>query len=444
MTATIHPINPTAGNHGEALYNQVATLYPIHRSITGEGLRTTLALIGKQIPLEIHEVPTGTPVLDWVVPREWRIRDAHITTTSGERVVDLADSPLHVVQYSTPVQATMTLQLLRPYLHTLPQLPTLIPYRTSYYTEAWGFCLAQRTLDRLALGGEDQELAVVIDSELVDGALTYGECVLQGERDEEVLISAHVCHPALANDNASSVVVAAALAERLKERPRLRYTYRFLFAPGTIGAVTWLARNADNLSRIRHGLVIANLGDVEAFHYKATRRGTLSSPLAIDRAVALALRDTGVSLRPFTPTGYDERQFGSPGFDLPVGRLTRTPPGEYPQYHTSADNMQLISPKALAQSLESLQQIVDVLEGDAYYESRRPFGEPQLGRRGLYEATGGGASSVEQEALLWVLNLCDGNHSLIEVAERSGLPFGVVRQAANRLLEAGLLVEHAS
>jgi aminopeptidase-like protein len=449
MSATIYPLHPPTvpdDGTGERLYRWVEALYPLHRGITGDGLRATLQLLGQLVPLEVHEVPTGTAVLDWTVPREWAVREAWIATADGRRVVDLWDSPLHVVQYSLPMRARMTLEELRPHLHTLPHQPDLVPYRTSYYADDWGFCLAQRVLDRLAAeGGEGQELDVCIESRLFDGALTYGECVLPGETEAEVLFSAHACHPALANDNASGLAVAAALAQALLERPRRRYTYRFLFAPGTIGAVTWLARNREHLGRLRHGLVLANLGDRGGFTYKQTRGGTLKSPLPIDRAVAVALREEGVAVRPFEPTGYDERQFGSPGFDLPVGRLTRTPHGEYAEYHTSGDDLDLVTPQGLVGALRALLRVVDVLEGDAVYVSTAPYGEPQLGRRGLHRALGGDAAAPEaQRALAWVLNLADGRFSLLDVAEKSGLPFATVRDAADRLLEAGLLVERES
>ncbi|NNF58141.1 MAG: DUF4910 domain-containing protein [Rhodothermaceae bacterium] len=443
MAPTVVPprfARPSVCTRGERLHRCVSALYPLHRCITGEGLRATLQVIGQKIPLAIREVPTGTPVLDWAVPKEWEIREAWIATADGRRIVDLAASPLHVIQYSTPVRARMTLRDLRPYLHTLPDQPDLVPYRTSYYHETWGFCLAQHVLDDVAEGGEDQELQICIDSRLFEGALSYGECVIPGESEEEILFSAHACHPALANDNASALAVATALARDLLDRPRRRYTYRFLFAPGTIGALTWLAQNQDRLHRIRHGLVLANLGDAGGLTYKQTRRGTLGAPLPIDRAVAYALRESGVVIRPFEPTGYDERQFGSPGFDLPVGRLTRTPHGEYPEYHTSGDTPALLTPEALEASFDALIRIVDVLEGDAVYRNTQPYGEPQLGRRGLYRPTGGPADTpAAQRALLWVLNLSDGAHSLLDIAEQAALPFATVRAAADRLLDADLL-----
>ena len=364
-------------------------------------------------------------------------------TEDGERVIDWAVSPLHLVQYSVPARDRMPLWALRSHLHTRPDRPDLVPYRTSYYAPTWGFCLGQTHLDALAERlGEGAEMEVVVDTELFDGSLTYGEVVVAGATDDEILISAHACHPALANDNASGLAVATALARRLLDGPTLRHTVRFLFAPGTIGAITWLDRNHSLISRIRHGLVLANLGDRGGFTYKRTRRGTLEGPLAVDRAVAVVLRDRGqcLDVRPFEPTGYDERQFGSPGFDLPVGRLTRTSHGEYPEYHTSGDDLDLIDADALAGALDALEDIVRVLDSDGVYRNTQPFGEPQLGRRGLYAGLGGAAQGPEaQQAALWVLNLSDGRFSLLDVAERSGLPFAAVRAAADALVEAGLL-----
>ena len=429
---------------GETLHRWVAELCEFRRCLTGDGLRQTLGWVGARVPLRLTETASGTDVLDWTVPDEWRVTGAFLAA-NGRRVVDWAESPLHLVQYSTPVRETMTLAALRPHLHTLPDQPGLVPYRTAYYAPAWGFCLSQDALDALADEvGEDGRVEVRIDAEHVAGSLSTGEVVVPGQTEDEILLSAHACHPALANDNASSLAVATMLARRLLDGPELRHTVRILFAPGTIGAITWLDRHRARLARVRHGLVLANLGDAGGFTYKQTRRGTLSgTPLAVDRAVGVVARDCGLDLdvRPFEPTGYDERQFGSPGFDLPVGRLTRTPHGEYPEYHTSGDDLDLVRPASLAQSLDVLDAVVRTLDGDVTYRNTRPYGEPQLGRRGLYAATGGAAHGPEaQRAVLWVLNLSDGSHSLLDVAWRSGLPFAAVRGAADRLVEAGLLV----
>jgi aminopeptidase-like protein len=421
---------------GEALHELVTRLFPITRSITGEGVRQTLAELSRRIPMEVTEVPSGTRVLDWIVPREWSIHEAYLDDPDGRRIVDLRDSNLHVVSYSVPVDATMTLDELRPHLHSLPEHPAWTPYRTSYYADAWGFCLPHEQLETL----RDGAYRVRIDSSLTDGSLTYGECVLPGETADEVLISCHVCHPSLANDNLSSIAVATFLAAALAVRPH-RFTYRFLFAPGTIGAITWLARHEDDLGRIRHGLTLACLGDRGPMTYKRSRRG--DAP--IDRAVAhvLARRPTAGRVIDFAPYGYDERQFGSPGFDLPVGSLSRTPYAEYPEYHTSADDLAFVTPDALADSLATLWQIVELLERDRTYRNLSPRGEPQLGRRGLYPSTGGAELARRQLAMLWVLNQSDGRHSLLEIAERSGMELAELADAAEHLAATDLLEPEA-
>ncbi|MEU7888153.1 DUF4910 domain-containing protein [Microbispora bryophytorum] len=418
---------------GSRMHALVERLYPLCRSITGDGVRRTLEIIAESIPLVVHEVPTGAQVLDWTVPKEWNIRDAYVKDPSGRKVIDFMESSLHVVGYSVPVSATLTLDELRPHLHTLPEQPDLIPYRTSYYAETWGFCLRNETLAALPPGPYE----VLIDSTLADGHLTYAEHVVPGESADEVLVSCHICHPSLANDNLAGVAVAVELALRLTER-RPRHTYRFVFAPGTIGAVTWLARNRDRVGRIRAGLVLACAGDRGSLTYKRSRRGNAE----IDRVTEHVLRASG---RPhtvvdFSPYGYDERQYCSPGFDLGVGSLTRTPYGGYPEYHTSADDPGFVSAEAMADTLETCWEVTRVLENDRHYLNLSPYGEPQLGRRGLYGSLGGRSDTKrDQMAMLWVLNLSDGDHSLLDVAERSGLTFGEVTWAARALEEAGLL-----
>lgn len=418
---------------GTEMHALAAELYPICRSITGPGLRETLDLLGRRLPLERRRVATGTAVFDWTIPKEWSIREAWLRGPDGDKVVDFAECNLHVVNYSTQVHRTLPLNELRPYLHTLPDRPHWTPYRTSYYDETWGFCLPHALAETLP----DGDYEAFIDADLEDGHLDYAELVLPGESEEEFLFSCHSCHPSLANDNLSSLAVASTLAGLLSGVPH-RYTYRFLFIPGTIGAIAWLARNEAAAARVRHGLVLACLGDPGPFTYKRSRR----DDAAIDRSVAYTLEGSGHKweTRRFVPYGYDERQFGSPGFDLPVGRLTRTPNGEYPEYHTSADDLSLIRPDALADSLATLLEIVAVVEGDGVYENTQPKCEPQLGRRGLYGALGGlpdpGARSM---AMLWILNLSDGRHSLLEIAERSELPFDLIRQTATLLEGEGLL-----
>ncbi|MEU8746138.1 DUF4910 domain-containing protein [Streptomyces parvulus] len=418
---------------GERMHALVERLYPLCRSITGDGVRDTLAIVDEYVPLRVHEVPTGTRVLDWTVPQEWNVRDAYIADADGRRVVDFAASSLHVLGYSAPVSATMTLAELRPHLHTLPDRPAWVPYRTSYYERDWGFCLAQDTLDAMPEG----EYEVRIDSTLADGHLTYAEHVVPGQVTDEVIVSCHVCHPSLANDNLAGVAVAAFLARELAERTPY-YTYRFIFAPGTIGAITWLARNAERVELVRHGLVLACAGDRGDLTYKRSRRGDAD----IDRVMRHVL---SASQRPhriteFTPYGYDERQYCSPGFDLGVGSLTRTPYAGYPEYHTSADNPDFVSPRAMEDTLAVCREAFAVLDRDRRYVNLSPYGEPQLGRRGLYDSLGGRSDAKQaQMAMLWVLSLADGEHGLLDVAERSGLPFETVADAAEALHAAGLL-----
>lgn len=420
----------TRDTAADSMFALCERLFPIRRSLTGDGIRQTLAVLSELIPLECREVPSGTPVLDWAVPQEWNLRDAWIQGPDGQRVVELGESNLHVLGYSVPVHARMPLTELREHLYSLPDQPGVIPYRTSYWKERWGFCLQHGRLEAL----QDGEYEVMIDATLQDGSLSYGELLLPGERDDEVLIHAHICHPSLANDNLSGIAVATWLARRLMERPR-RLSYRFVFLPGMIGPITWLALNEERVENIRHGLVLALLGRPGAFVYQRSRRGDAS----VDRAAAHVLGDAG-EIRDFDPYGYDERQYCSPGFDLPVGRLTRTPHGEFPEYHTSADNLELLQAECLTGALDTVESLIDVLEGDARYVNLSPKGEPQLGRRGLYDSLGGGARSREGEiALLWVLSLSDGRHSLLDIAERSGLPFATIRRAADALVEHELL-----
>ena len=300
---------------GARAYSLIERLYPICRSITGDGVRKSLRLLQDTVPLELREVPTGTKVFDWTIPEEWNIRDAYIKNGRGERVVDFQRHNLHVVNYSVPVHAMMTLEELRPHLFSLPETPDLIPYRTSYYSRTWGFCLANRQLEAMEHGPFD----VCIDSTLSAGALTYGEYRIQGDTDDEVLFSCHSCHPSLCNDNLSAMTVASELAQALGHL-RLRHSYRFLWIPGTIGAITWLALHEPVLPRIRHGLVLSCLGDSGPFTYKRSRRANA----VVDRAAEHVLRSSGhrFDIRDFVPYGYDERQYCSPGIDLPVGCLT--------------------------------------------------------------------------------------------------------------------------
>lgn len=416
----------------DAAWSLMRELYPICRSITGDGVRKTLARVAAEVPLEIVEVPSGTPVFDWEVPREWNVREAWIADESGQRVVDMRDHTLHLMSYSAPVDAVVPLEELRPHLHSIPEHPDWIPYRTSYYREDWGFCLTHRSLESLRPG----RYRVRIDSDFKSGSLTYGECIVPGTSSDEVLVFTHVCHPSLCNDNLTGIALAALLAKELRgSEPR--YTYRFVFAPGTIGSITWLARNEEGVRRVRHGLVVGLVGDPGPLTFKRSRRGDAE----IDQVARYVLGRISPSARviDFSPYGYDERQLCSPGFDLPVGRLTRTPNNEYPEYHTSADDFTLIERSALAESLFACAEIVRVLERNARYLNLSPKCEPRLGKRGLFRSTGGRHPGEFEHALLWVLNQSDGSKSLLDIAERSGLPFELIAEAADALVDVELL-----
>jgi aminopeptidase-like protein len=421
---------------GEQMHELMAELYPICRSITGDGVRKTLDIVKKHIPLSVHKIRTGATVFDWEVPKEWNITDAYIKNSRGEKIVDFADSNLHVMNYSVPVHQKMTLSELREHLHTLPENPDWIPYRTSYYKEDWGFCMSYTQFKQL----KEDIYEVHIDSTLKRGHLTYGELFLPGELNDEVLLSTHICHPSLCNDNLSGISVLTFLARQLQMK-KLRYSYRFLFIPGTIGAIAWLSINELKTRNIKHGLVAALLGDDGDFTYKKSRRGNAE----IDHVVTEVLKNNQIphKIINYSPYGYDERQFCSPGFNLPVGSLTRTPYGEFPEYHTSADNLDFVKPAALGESLQIYESVVHMLEKNQKYINTNPKCEPQLGRRKLYNLVGGSSDAADfQMALLWVLNLSDGYHTLMDISKQSGIQFEVIREVADKLVECRLLTDH--
>jgi len=426
-------IDPPMDEEASSLYALIKELFPICRSITGHGVRESLTLLQRHIPIEVHEVPSGTKVLDWTVPREWNIRDAWVKDVEGRKIIDFRAHNLHIVNYSMPVHSRMQLDELKTHLFALPERPDWIPYRTSYYEETWGFCLTQRQLDALVPG----EYEVFVDSSLEPGSLTYGELLLPGSTEDEVLISTHVCHPSLCDDNLTGLSIATHLARLFLKRKDRRYSLRFLFAPGTIGAITWLHQNRETVRRIKHGLTLTCLGDAHPFTYKRTVAGNA----AIDRIAESVLVHSGLphQIIDFFPYGYDERQYNSPGFRLPVGSLMRGRHGQFPEYHTSGDNLDFISAVRLKESFNVLRDIIEVIDGNRIYRNLEPFGEPQLGSRGLYRAMGGTSIPDMQLAMLWVLNLSDGQHSLLDIAERSGLSFSSIRSAADLLGQHGLL-----
>lgn len=420
-----------AETEAKGLWPLMQAMYPICRSITGNGVRRTFDLIQELIPLERTEVPSGTAIFDWEIPNEWNIHDAYIADQRGHRIVDFNANNLHVVSYSMPVRCTMTREELEAHLYSLPDRPDWIPYRTSYYREHWGFCLSHRDRERLGAG----PFEVVMDTTLAPGGLTYAECLVPGITEAEALVYTHTCHPSLANDNLTGIAVAVALARALlDERPRL--TWRFIFGPGTIGSLAWLSRNEQRLERVRAGLTVGLLGDSGALTYKRSRRGDCVT----DRVARYVLRRFASAARivEFEPYGYDERQFCSPGFDLPVGRLTRSSNGQYPEYHTSADNLNFLQPACLAESIRLLANMIAVIDENRRLRNLSPKGEPRLGKRGLYGSIGGTAPGTLEHALLWMLNLSDGRHDLLSIAERSGLDFDVLLRAGAVLEDVGL------
>ncbi len=423
-------INP---GKDESLYNLVEDLYPICRSITGDGVRKSIQIIKKWIPLQVREIPTGTEIFDWTVPKEWNIKDAWIKNSNGEKIIDFSRSNLHVVNYSIPVDKEVSLEELKQHLYTLPDQPDLIPYIKSYFKEQWGFCLSHNQLTSL----KEDRYHVYIDSTLKEGSMTYGELLIEGKSTDEVLISTHICHPSLCNDNLSGISVAAHLAQSLFDE-ELRYSYRFLFIPATIGSIAWLAQNEDTVGSIKYGLVLSCVGDSGNITYKKSRQGTAE----IDRIVEQVLGHSHdkYEIREFLPFGYDERQFCSPAFDLPVGCFMRTPFGEFPEYHTSADNLDFVKPEALADSLSKLTDIIYVIENNRKYLNLNPKCEPNLGKRGLYRLTSDNKKiEINQLAILWVLNLSDGKNTLLDISERSDMNFNTIKQAADALESVQLL-----
>ena len=425
---------PDSAALGREMRELMAELYPICRSITGDGVRQTLDIIRKQVPLATREVPSGTPVFDWEVPKEWNIRDAWIKNDRGEKIVDFKCHNLHVVSYSVPVRQKFTLAELKPHLFSLPAQPDLIPYRTSYYKETWGFCLPLCQLEQLPEG----DYEVCIDATLAPGNLTLGEYFLAGETKDEFLISCHVCHPSLANDNLSGISLAVALAKRLGALSQRHWSYRFLFIPGTIGSITWLALNEANVQRIKAGLVLTCVGDPGQISYKKSRRGDA----LIDRAMLHVLKSGGDGHRviEFYPYGYDERQYCSPGFNLPVGVFMRSQHGTFPEYHTSADNLDFVRVESMVDSFSKVAAVINVLENNTRFVNLNPKCEPRLGKRGLYANVGGQRQGLFDEmALLWVLNLSDGDWDLLSIAERAGIRFDAIQAAAEALEKVGLL-----
>lgn len=419
---------------GEDMYNLIKELFPICRSITGNGVRSTLNIIKKHIPLQIKEVPSGTKVFDWTTPKEWNIRDAYVKNSKGEKIIDFNNSNLHVLSYSVPIHKKFSLEELKKHLFTLPEKPEWIPFATSYYKENWGFCMAYNQYKEL----KEDTYEVSIDSSLAEGNLTYGEFYIKGKTEEEVLLTCYVCHPSMCNDNLSGVALLTFLAKSLKNIS-LERSYRFLFIPETIGAITWLSLNEDKLKNIKAGLVATCVGDKGKSTYKKSKTGNA----LIDKAVEKVLVDfkQDYQILDFFPYGSDERQFCSAGFNLPIGSLMKSVYLDFPEYHTSADNLDFVKPEYLAKSFEEYWEVIFILEYNKTYLNLSPKCEPQLGKRGLYrDITMNKRAEFDKLSLFWILSFSDGTHSLLDVAIRSKIPFRTIKEAAD-LLESHQLIK---
>ena len=420
-------------SEGRKLYELAKRLFPINRSITGDGVRRTLAILQEIYEdLFVHEVPTGTKVFDWTVPREWNVREAYIECPDGSRIADFHENNLHLVGYSVPVDETMPLETLQDHLYSLPERPSAIPYVTSYYKERFGFCLAHREREKLKEGN----YRVYVESELKDGSLTYGEIVIPGEIDDEIFISSYICHPSMANDELSGPCIAVYLAKWLADKPR-RYTYRIIFIPETIGSITYLSQNLPHLKKhVIAGFNMSCLGDPGHFSYIPSRYGgTLA-----DRAAQTVLKDFDPEYitYSFLQRGSDERQYCAPGVDLPLCCITRTKFGEYPEYHTSADDMKLITPEALGGSLELFKTLVQSLESNRTYRVNC-LCEPQLSSRGLYPTTSEHNTIQKVSALMDFITYCDGTNDLFKISGITGTPVSYLAELAEKLVQAGLL-----
>lgn len=427
----------------DEIFNLIYELYPICRSITGNGVRETLDVIRKHIEVEINEIPTGTPVFDWSIPKEWNISDAYIKDPNGKKIIDFKKSNLHVVSYSIPIKKQIDLEELKKHIHTIPAQPEIIPYITSYYNENWGFCMTDNQFKGLKSG----KYEVCIDSSLKNGSLTYGEFLIKGEIEDEFLLSCYICHPSLCNDNLSGVALLTFLAKNLKNL-NPKFSYRFLFIPETIGAITWLSLNENKIGKIKGGLVATCLGDSGKSTYKKSRIGNSK----IDKIVSYVLKQSNseYSIMDFYPYGSDERQFCSPGFNLPIGSLMRTPYRKFLQYHNSGDDLDFIDKESLGDSYSKYLKSILIFDKDEKFLNTNMKCEPQLGKRGFYRNIGivrtdMNTDEIEQNelAVFWILNLSDGNNSLLDISQRSGIPFETIFNVSCNLYQKKLL-EHTS
>jgi aminopeptidase-like protein len=420
----------------EMLEKYFDKLWPICRSITGDGLRESLKIISEIVPLELTEVPSGKEVFDWTVPNEWNIRDAFIVTPAGEKIACFKNNNLLVVNYSIPVNKEVPYDELMQHLHSVPEMPDAIPYITSYYKENWGFCLDHRTLLSLPKEGNYH---VFIDSDLKPGSLTYGQFYLPGKSDKEILFSTYCCHPSMANNELSGPLVTAFLAAEIAKKKDRHYSYRFLFAPETIGVIVFLDEWGETMKKnLAAGYVVTCVGDDGKFHYKKSRKDNALCDRVAEHV--LKFSDMPFSIEPFSVGGSDERQYCSPGFNLPVGSLMRTPYQRYPEYHTSLDNKNLISFKALNDSLSMYVRMVELLEYNQTFNSLVKGCEPQLGKRGMYPSSVNPVfDRTNVHRMMHLLSYCDGNYTLIDIAERRSEYALLYKDIIDRCLSEGLI-----
>lgn len=421
---------------GQDMYRLCEKLFPYCRSITGDGVRRTLRDLQELCPeMEIHEVPSGTQVFDWTVPKEWSIRDAWIKDSKGNKVLDFHQNNLHVLGYSLPMDRKMSLEDLLSLIYTQPDQPDAIPYVTSYYKERSGFCMSQQAKDALV----DDTYHAFIDSELKDGSLTYGEIVIPGESDEEIFLSTYTCHPSMANNELSGPAVSIYLAKWLQSLPKRRYTYRLIYIPETIGSITYLSKNITHLKRhVVAGYNISCVGDDRTFSYIPSRSGNTLA----DRAAknVLHFHYPEYKAYSFLDRGSDERQYNAPGVDLPVACICRSKYGEYPEYHTSKDNLELISPSGLQGAYEVYRQCIEALEENCVYQVQC-LCEPQLGKRGLYPTISQKGSYDDVNAMVDFIAYADGKNDLIEISNIIDVPVRRLVDIAARLRENGLIKE---
>lgn len=415
-------------------------LFTICRSITGNGNRETLRILQELIPLTVHEVPSGTSVYDWIIPDEWNISDAWIAAPDGRRIVDFKASNLHIVSYSKPVRGKFTWPELQARLYTHPSLPDAIPYRTSYYKRDWGFCLTRTQYRELEQHGGPFD--VVIDATLEPGSLSYGELLLPGQSKQEILLSCYLCHPSMANDSLSGVLLTAFLARELMARRDRRYSYRIAFVPETIGAIAYCARNETAMRQIDTGLVITTVGGPGKFGYKQS----FDPDHAINRLIEEVLNEADVDYLtyPFDIHGSDERQYSSQGFRINAATLCRDRYYEYPQYHTSLDNLDFVTGKQIAETMALYIQLIDKLEARRIYRNRMPNCEVMLSRHDLYPAAGGAqrpelGGRAELDLILWLLFLCDGKLDMNTIARQLTVSPDTLSAIANKLVSKGAL-----